>query len=213
MCSNADAHLKGDKFMVKKLRCEVDGKDWVLAESGVHYVEICMHSGELGGITNIFLSPKSAKKLRKQIKAALAEIEGEPEEDIVEEKEEPAYIPHVGEVVEVYRNTSYHGFSVGQKVRVTEAGNGLRGCHARALDTEGRDWAVTRDIRPIQNWKPKEGEKVLIVDSTYVPSDTTRSWAGNFGIIGASAGDVVQVYNEDKSDWFRFHASDLRPAE
>ena len=133
MCSNADAHLKGDRFMVKKLRCEVDGADWVLAESGVHYVEICMHSGEFGGITNIFLSPKSAKKLRKQIKVALAEIEDEPTEEIAEEKEEPAYIPHVGEVVEVYRNTCGHKFRIGEKVRVKH----VSGSSARAEHLDG----------------------------------------------------------------------------
>lgn len=211
MCSNADAHLKGDKVMAKKLRCDVYELDWVKVEDNGEHVEIIVHNSGSGVNERIYLTPENAKKLRKQINVALAEIECEPEEDIADEKEEAEYIPHVGEVVEVYRNTVFHQFYIGDRVRIVSVGDGGY-IKAEYLNGSGV-WWVASDIRPIQNWKPKEGEKVLIVDSTFAPNNTTRSWVGNFGIIGPNAGGVALVYNEDKSDWFGFYASDLRPAE
>ena len=192
--------------MVKKLRCDVVTSDWVRV---VKYGEDIAVQVNVGGEnTDIFLTHENAKKLRKQIKVALAEIEGEDGQDD-QEKEEPAYIPHVGEVVEVYRNTCGHAFNIGEKVRffITAAGN----WGGKKLD--GSDWwAVGGDIRPIQNWKPKEGEKVLIVGSTYLPCEGSESFVGKFGTVKRIPGSI-SVYNEDKSDWFNFNLSDLRPAE
>lgn len=197
--------------MVKKLRCTVENKDYIKAcERG--YGDVRLHVKVDGNKHDIFLTPSDAKKLRKQIKKALIEIEGEPEEEIPAEKEEPAYIPHVGEVVEVYRNTEGHCFQVGERVRIQE-NDAVGDFVAEYLDK--RDfWFVKNDIRPIPNWKPKKGEKVLIVDSTSVPTSTTLSWIGKFGYIRFEEGDgEYTVYNEDKSDWFVFNFSDLRPAE
>lgn len=195
--------------MVKKLRCDVDPADWVRI---VKYGEAIAVQVNVGGEkTDIFLTHSDAKKLRKQIKKALIEIDGELEDDIPAEKEEPAYIPHIGEVVEVYRNTVGHVFEIGQKVRAVEVKDGR--VKAESLNSQGH-WWVGGDIRPIQKWEPKEGEKVLIVDSTFVPSGTTLSWIGKFGYIRWDAGDgEYAVWNEDKSDWFCFNFSDLRPAE
>lgn len=111
--------------------------------------------------------------------------------------------------MEVYRNTCCHGFNIGEKARFFITPAGIPG--GKKLD--GSDWwAVGSDIRPIQNWKPKEGEKVLIVDSTFSPSPGSKSFVGNFGYIKWFARTTL-VYNEDKSDWFGFNLSDLRPAE
>lgn len=207
MCSNADAHLKGEKVMVKKLRCTVIREDYVKV-GGNGYGDVRLNVKVDGNKHDIFLSPSDAKKLRKQIKKALAEINGEDEQE--NKPDESAYIPHAGEVVEVFQNTVDHAFQIGQKVRVVE----VEGESVKAQSLNGiTHWWVGGDIKPIQNWKPKEGEKVLIVDSTLATCGGSRSFVGKFGIVGAIGGDVLQVYNEDKSDWFGFHISDLRPAE
>lgn len=209
MCSNADAHLKGEKVMAKKLRCEVEREDYVKAD-GRGFGDVRLHVKVDGNEHDIFLTPSDAKKLRKQIKSALAEIEDKHEEDIAEEKEESAYTPHVGEVVEIYRNMTGHRFRIGEKVRIVKLEDD-GGIKAESLNGSGVWWVAT-DIRPIQNWKPKEGEKVLIVDSTYIPCEGSESFVGKFGTV-ESIPSPISVYNEDESDWFNFNLSDLRPAE
>ena len=207
MCSNADAHLKGEKVMVKKLRCDVVPRDWVRA---VKYAEDIAVQVKVGGEkTDIFLNPENAKKLRKQIKAALAEIEGEDGQDD-QEKEEPEYIPHVGEVVEVVENTSAHKFKVGQQVRTLDIYDGY--CKFSSLDTSTEWYVKNTDIRPIQNWKPKEGEKVLIVDSTLVPTALTKSCIGGFGTFRLYDIDI-DICIVDCGEVVCFNLSDLRPAE
>lgn len=217
--------------MVKKLRCQVVSDDWVKVEADGGTVGITARSD--GRDSHIYLTPSDAKKLRKQIKKALVEIDGEDEyaygNPIVAEEspelianvdldvlrpqtgkqDEPAYTPHVGEVVEVYRNTVLHGFDIGEKVRVTISDGRVRAEH---LDKHN-SWAATPDIRPIQNWEPKEGEKVLIVDSTFVPVPGSKTMIGRFGVIKCEDDERLLVRLVSGEDAAIFNLSDLRPAE
>ncbi len=65
--------------MVKKIRCSVDGNDWVRGEisSNGDRVRVTMAGND--DLLAVVLTPTDARKLRKQIKKALEAIECEEE--------------------------------------------------------------------------------------------------------------------------------------
>lgn len=137
--------------MVKKIRCKYAPEDHISA-----HCDFCVPGNDIrlditvdGEDERIYLTPENARKLRKQIKKALAEIDGESGESETEDSPEGApdgaqanWVPKVGEIVVVYRNTTDHKFIIGEHVRAL--GYGM----AEHLD--GHDyWWCGADIRPL----------------------------------------------------------------
>ena len=135
--------------MAKKIRCAVYRKDWVRVGScddGDIEVKFKVEDTK----SYIFLSVESAKKLIKQIKKALPEEFSETTESGFDPVAESVWIPKVGEVVEVFQNTTCHDFSIGEKVRVIEVESNGSYTQIAAKCLDGSDyWYVNHDIRPI----------------------------------------------------------------
>ena len=61
---------------MKKIHCDVTVEDYIKVNPYGDGAEIVIHEGSTG--STVFLSPVKIRKLRKQLKRALIEIEGEP---------------------------------------------------------------------------------------------------------------------------------------
>lgn len=138
--------------MAKKIRCAVYRKDWIRVngcnEEGIEIEVKVADTHKL-----IFLSVESAKKLIKQIKKALLEEDSElPEttESGFDPVEESKWIPKVGEIVEVFQNTKYHDFDIGEKFVVTGVESLSDHLLIKAKQLDGFScWYVSGDIRPL----------------------------------------------------------------
>lgn len=117
---------------MKKIRCalnpdefiKVQGGGW--EEEGYYSIELRADSGK------VILSPDKIRKLRKQLKRALIEIEGEKKGDDWFS---------AGKTVRVTNNFMGHSFLIGDMVRIVDINEGGV---AKAEYLDGRDYWFLR---------------------------------------------------------------------
>ena len=119
---------------MKKIYCDSNPRDFLVVSVSCGYAYIDAQAG--GKITEIELSPNKIRKLRKQLKRALIEIEGEKAEDTT-----PRNWFSEGKIVRVTNNLSLHGFWIGDMVRVVDIEGGI----AKAEYPDGSDFSLLRE--------------------------------------------------------------------
>lgn len=117
---------------MKKIKCSVNPEDFIKVqgdgwvEDGNFAIDLHADSGR------VILSPSKIRKLRKQLKRALIEIEGEKKEDDWFS---------AGKIVRVTNKFMGHGFPIGDMVRIVDINeDGV----AKAEYLDGRDYWFLR---------------------------------------------------------------------
>ena len=111
---------------MKKIYCSSSPDDFLVVSVSFGYAYIDTQQGDESA--EIELSPTKIRKLRKQLKRALIEIEGEKKEDDWFS---------AGKIVRVTNNFMGHGFPIGDMVRIVDINEGGV---AKAEYLDGRDY-------------------------------------------------------------------------
>lgn len=116
---------------MKKIRCDWYVNDFLRIEV-VDGSNVIITAKQNGNKSRVRINPDKIRKLRKQLKRALIEIEGEKKEDDWFS---------AGKIVRVTNNFMGHGFPIGDMVRIVDINEGGV---AKAEYLDGRDYWFLR---------------------------------------------------------------------